>query len=101
MAELTALDDLTETPHAEVFDRAEPRTVRLQLDADDRIPGHEHPGTDVVLHLLSGRVELTLGEDTHDLTPGDLIRFAGDQEISPYAVEDSTAVLVFAPTTDG
>lgn len=97
MPERTTLSTLSETPHAEVFETRRPRTVRLRLDADERVPRHTHEGTDVVLHLLDGRVELTLDDETYDLEAGDLIRFSGDREVSPYAVEPSTAVVVFAP----
>lgn len=97
MTEHVSLDDLEKTPHAEVFDESAPRTVRLRLDAGERMPAHTHPGTNIVLHLVSGRLELTVGEDTYDLRAGDLARFGGDQEISPHAVDPSTAVVVFAP----
>jgi quercetin dioxygenase-like cupin family protein len=100
VTERTSLDDLTATPHAEVFDERRPRTVRLQLPAGERVPEHTHPGTDVVLHLLDGRLELTVGDETHDLSPGELVRFSGDETVSPHAVEASTAVVVFAPTGD-
>lgn len=99
MPEITPLDELDETPHAEVFERREPRTVRLRLDADQRVPEHTHPGTNVVLHLLSGRLQLTLGDEVYEVEPGQLVRFSGDQQVSPYAVEPSTAVVVFAPDT--
>ncbi|WP_159901543.1 cupin domain-containing protein [Salinirussus salinus] len=95
--ELTALADLTETPHAEVFEHRDPRTVRLQLAEGESVPPHTHPGTDVVLHLLSGRLELSLDGETHDVAAGELVRFSGDREVSPRAVEPATAVLVFAP----
>lgn len=98
MVDITAIDDLEETPHAEVFERREPRTVRLQLAADQRIPRHQHPGTNIVLYLLEGQLELTLDDEEYSLSTGDLIRFSGDCEISPYAIEESKAVLVFAPT---
>ena len=98
MPERTTLADLTDRPHAEVFETRRPRTVRLSLDADERVPRHTHDGTNVVLHLLSGRVKLTLDDETHTLDAGDLIRFSGDRAVSPYAVEPSTAVVVFAPT---
>jgi quercetin dioxygenase-like cupin family protein len=101
MPERTALEDLEETPHAEVFETRRPRTVRLKLDADERVPPHTHPDTDVVLHLLSGRLELTLDDETYGLHPGELVRFSGEREVSPRAVEPSTAVVVFAPATDG
>lgn len=99
MPERTTLSDLDDTPHAEVFETRRPRTVRLELDADERVPRHTHEGTNVVLHLLSGRLELTLDDETYDLTAGEVIRFSGDREVSPYAVEPSTAVVVFAPST--
>ncbi|WP_226041706.1 cupin domain-containing protein [Natrinema sp. DC36] len=100
MPELSSVDALEETPHAEVFDKRIPRTVRLRLEADDRVPAHRHPESNVVLHLLEGTVDLTLSDDVYTLESGDVVRFDGDQEISPHAVDDSTALLVFAPKTD-
>ena len=97
MPERTTLADLEDRPHAEVFETRRPRTVRLSLDADEHVPRHTHEGTNVVLHLLTGRLELTLDDETHTLDAGDLIRFSGEREVSPYAVEPSTAVVVFAP----
>ena len=96
MPELTSLSDLTETPHAEVFDDGDPRTVRLQLEADERIPEHRHPESDAVFHLLSGSLELTLDGEIHELESGDLVRFDGEREISPHALEESIAVVFFA-----
>lgn len=98
MTEHVSLDGLDQEPHAEVFEDPNPRTVRLQLDAGERMPPHTHPGMDIVFHLVSGRLELTVGEDTYDLRPGDLVQFSGEREISPRAVDPSTAVVVFAPS---
>ena len=98
MPEITAIDDLTQTPHAEVFTQRDPRAVRLDVDAGDEVPPHTHPGTNVVLHLLDGRLDLSLDDETSELVPGDVARFSGEREISPRAVEASTALVVFAPT---
>jgi quercetin dioxygenase-like cupin family protein len=98
--EITDLGDLTETPHADVFEEREPRCVRLELDAGDGVPPHTHPGTNVVLHLLDGRLDLSLDGQDHELTPGDVAGFSGEREVSPHAVEDSTALVVFAPATE-
>jgi quercetin dioxygenase-like cupin family protein len=92
-----SLRDLDATPHAEVFDEQSPRTVRLELEAGERVPAHTHPGTDVVVLLLSGRLELDLDDDTLELQPEDVVRFSGDREGSPHAVEQSTALVVLAP----
>ncbi|MBP1986654.1 cupin domain-containing protein [Halolamina salifodinae] len=100
MPEITAIDDLTDSPHAEVFAERQPRTVRLELDAGDGVPAHTHPGTNIVLHLLSGHLELALDDEAYELTPGEVARFSGEREISPQAVEHSTALLVFAPATE-
>jgi mannose-6-phosphate isomerase-like protein (cupin superfamily) len=100
MPELVSLDDTMDEPHAELFAEPRPRCVRLRLAADERIPPHTHPGTDVVMHLVSGALELSLDEETFDLTPGDLVRWRGEREVSPRAREPSTAVVVFAPAAD-
>lgn len=97
MPELTSLDELTATPHAAVFETERPRTVRLRLPAGERLPEHSHPETDVVFHLVEGRLELTLDGEASELESGDLARFGGDCDISPRAIEASTAVIVFAP----
>ncbi|MFU1780765.1 cupin domain-containing protein [Haloarcula japonica] len=78
-----------------LFD-GEPKTVRLTLDAGESIPAHKHPGRDIVFLLRSGAVDLTLGDETVSLSPGDVVRFDGDQDISPAATADSEALLVLA-----
>lgn len=97
MPEITSLSELESEPHAELFETRRPRAVRLSLDADERVPPHRHPGNDIVLHVVEGHLELTLDDETHELRPGQLARFSGERDISPYAVEPSTAVVVFAP----
>lgn len=96
MPEFCSLDDLDATPHARPFPGEEPTVVRLSLAAGERVPPHRHPDRQVVCHVLTGEVELDLGEEAYDLSAGDLARFDGDQDISPRALEDSEALLVLA-----
>ncbi|QLK26142.1 cupin domain-containing protein [Natrinema zhouii] len=100
MPAITSVDELEATPHAEVFEERTPRTVRLRLEADDRVPAHRHPESNVILHLLEGEIELTLDDEVYPLESGDIAQFDGDQDISPHAIDDSTALLVFAPKID-
>jgi quercetin dioxygenase-like cupin family protein len=100
MPEITAIDDLTDTPHAEVFEQRDPRTVRLELDAGEEIPAHTHPGMNVVLHLLDGRLAVSLDDETYELEAGELAQFSGERAVSPRAVEPSTAIVVLAPTAE-
>ncbi|MHC3378171.1 cupin domain-containing protein [Haloarcula sp. H-GB5] len=82
-----------------LFD-GEPKTIRLTLDAGESIPAHKHPGRDIVFLLRSGAVDLTLGDETVSLSPGDVVRFDGDQDISPAATADSEALLVLAASSE-
>jgi len=93
--ERVSLDDGDAAGRTRLFE-GEPKTIRLTLDAGESIPAHTHPGRDIVFHLRSGAVDLTLGDETLSLAPGDIVRFDGDQDISPAATADSEALLVLA-----
>lgn len=101
MTTIHPLDALDGRPHASVFPDAEPKTVRLVLDAGEEVPPHTHPDRHIVLYLVEGAMELRVGDRTHELTSGDVARFDGDREISPRAVAESTALIVLAPVADG
>ncbi len=97
MTRIRTLSDLDGAPHANVFPESEPKTIRLRLDAGERVDPHRHPGRDVLFYLLDGEVDLRLDDETHRLAGGDVARFDGEREISPAATEDSTALVVLAP----
>ncbi|WP_436927049.1 cupin domain-containing protein [Halosimplex amylolyticum] len=79
-----------------VLFEGEPKTVRLALDAGDRVPPHQHPDREIVCYVVEGELEVALGEETVELVAGDVARFSGDRDISPEAREDSVALLVLA-----
>jgi len=93
--ELVHLPDLDGDGRGVLFE-GEPRTVRLALDEGDSIPPHEHPGREIVCHVLDGELTMTLGETDHELVAGDVLRFDGDQDISSTAETDAVALLVLA-----
>lgn len=99
MTERVHLPDLADDGRAVLFD-GEPRTVRLALEAGASVPAHQHPGRDVVCHVLDGALSLRLGGESHALEAGDVVRFDGDQDISPTADTDSVALLVLAERAD-
>lgn len=96
MATVEHLRDLEGTPHANAFPTAEPKTVRLALDADERVDPHTHPGRDVVLYVIEGAIDLELDDERHAVAAGDVARFDGEREISPVAREPSVALVVVA-----
>jgi quercetin dioxygenase-like cupin family protein len=97
---IRTLSDLEGSPHANVFLDAEPKTIRLTLAEGESVPTHSHPDREIVFYLVEGAIELTLGDTGHELSAGDVARFDGDQDVSPRALEDSTALIVLA-TRDG
>ena len=100
MTTVKTLSQLEGEPHANVFPDAEPKTIRLTLSAGEAVAPHTHPGRDIVCYLLEGRIELQVGGGTDELAAGDVARFEGEAEISPHAIEDSTALLVLAPRAE-
>jgi quercetin dioxygenase-like cupin family protein len=99
VTERVHLPDVGDDGRAVLFE-GEPRTVRLALDEGDRVPPHSHPGRDIVCHVLDGELELALGDETVTAEAGDVVRFDGDQDISPLARQDSVALLVLAARAD-
>lgn len=96
MPTIRTLSELEGSPHATVFPDSEPKTIRLTLSAGESVAAHSHPGRDIVFHLLDGRIELLLDGEEHEVAGGEIARFAGEAEISPTALEDSTALIVLA-----
>ncbi|AGN00051.1 cupin domain-containing protein [Salinarchaeum sp. Harcht-Bsk1] len=92
---VVALDELDAEPHAVLFDD-EPKTIRLRLESGEEIAAHSHPDRQIVFHLLSGSIVVTLDGEEHTLEPGDVARFDGERAVSPRAREDSTALIVLA-----
>ena len=86
------LDDLDGRPGARALDGS-PRVIRLALDAGESVPPHDHPGTTVVLHVVEGVVDVRLDGESIEVAAGELVRFPGEREVSPLAVEDAVALV--------
>jgi len=91
--EKRSLDDDYETTVTNLFDL--PQTLRLELDEGEERPEHSHPGKEILLFVHKGELDLRLDDESHTIKEGDAIRFSGERDISPCAVEDTVALLVF------
>jgi quercetin dioxygenase-like cupin family protein len=100
MPEEATLDELDAAPHARPFEAGEPTVIRLALAAGEWVDPHTHPEREIVLSVRSGELEIDLGEETYEAAAGDVLRFDGRTEVSPYAVEDSEALIVLAERAD-
>jgi quercetin dioxygenase-like cupin family protein len=70
---------------------------RLEQGAD--LPKHRHPHEQTG-YLVSGEIALTIGDETHQVKPGDSWCIAGDVEHKATALEDSVAIEVFSPVRE-
>jgi quercetin dioxygenase-like cupin family protein len=60
------------------------------------LPMHSHP-QEQTGYLISGHIALTIGDETHDVVPGDSWCIAGGVEHGAQVLQDSVAVEVFSP----
>ena len=70
--------------------------AEFRLDGGYELPQHTHPHEQTG-YLVSGRLRLTIGEETRDLSPGDSWCIAGDVVHGARILEDAVAVEVFSP----
>lgn len=70
---------------------------RLERGAD--LPRHSHPHEQTG-YLVSGQLELTIGDETHQVKPGDSWIIAGEVEHNALALADSVAIEVFSPVRE-
>jgi len=63
------------------------------------MPAHRHPHEQTG-YLVSGRLELTIGDECHLVTPGDSWCIAGNVTHSAVALADAVAVEAFSPVRE-
>lgn len=67
---------------------------RVIIPAGTMNPRHRHPNCDEILHLISGRLEHTLGDQNFHLGPGDTICIPAGQWHNARALPESDAEMV-------
>jgi quercetin dioxygenase-like cupin family protein len=94
-----------EIPFHDVIEGIEKRTlvygektlmVEFRLQKGSTLPSHAHPHEQTG-YLVSGRIQLTIGDQTHDAAAGDSWCIPGDVAHSARCLDDALAVEVFAP----
>ena len=67
---------------------------RVTIPADQTNPRHRHPNCDEILHLISGRLEHSLGDEKFLLNPGDTILIPAGQWHNSRALHGVDAEMV-------
>jgi quercetin dioxygenase-like cupin family protein len=73
--------------------------AEFHLLAGFPLPVHEH-SQEQTGYLVSGRLRLTIGAETHDVGPGDSWSIPGGVPHGAEVLEDAVAVEVFAPVRE-
>ena len=73
--------------------------TEFRLEKGALLPRHKHLHEQTG-YLVSGRMELTIGCETHAVSAGDSWCIPGDVEHSALAREDSVAIEVFCPVRE-
>nr|WP_321496216.1 cupin domain-containing protein [uncultured Methanolobus sp.] len=69
------------------------------LKKGSHLPSHEHIHEQTG-YMISGKMLLTIGDNTHEVTPGDSWNIPSDTPHEAHVIEDSIAVEVFSPCRD-
>jgi quercetin dioxygenase-like cupin family protein len=73
--------------------------AEFRLAAAHELPTHSHPHEQTG-YLVRGRMQLRIGDETHEVAPGDSWCIAGGVEHGATIIEDSVAIEVFSPVRD-
>jgi quercetin dioxygenase-like cupin family protein len=69
------------------------------LERGSQLPQHAHPHEQTG-YLISGRILLSIGQDTFEVEPGDSWCIPGNVEHKAEILADSVAVEVFSPVRE-
>jgi quercetin dioxygenase-like cupin family protein len=73
--------------------------AEFRLEQGAVLPRHKHPHEQTG-YLVSGRIELVIGGEMHEVSAGDSWCIPGDVEHSAIARENSVAIEVFSPVRE-
>ncbi|WP_342305834.1 cupin domain-containing protein [Methanolobus sp. ZRKC5] len=73
--------------------------VEFILKKGSMLPAHEHIHEQTG-YMVSGKMLLTIGDETHDVMPGDSWNIPSNVPHFAQILEDSVAVEVFSPRRD-
>lgn len=80
--------------YGKLVDNKELMLVHLHLSEGKTVPPHDHKGQDIYFTVVKGKMQVTLNSsETHELTPGSVLTFAGEADIAVRAMQDSEAFI--------
>lgn len=71
-------------------------SVYFNLDKDAIVAEHKHPHEQIT-HIISGKIEFTVGGKTHAMGPGEVLYIPSNIPHSAVALEDTVNIEIFSP----
>ena len=82
------------------FIHSEAMTVaHWEIDAGSVLPMHSHP-QEMIINLMNGELELTVGDESRTLVSGDVVVIPGDVPHGGKAITDCQIIDVWHPPRD-
>ena len=81
---------------AKIFHSEAMTVVYWRLLAGTTVPRHSHPAEQIT-HLLDGEMDLTIGDEVHQLTSGKIVRIQSDIPHSVITSTECKIIDTFAP----
>ena len=72
---------------------------RVTIKAGHANMRHRHPNCDEILHVVSGRIEHSLGDEHSEMAPGDTISIPANMPHNARTVSEEDAVMVICFST--
>ena len=85
--------------HARVMHGTSLTIMRVQIDAGSHLPRHQHPHEQATT-ILSGHLQLTIGETVHEMGPGTTVFIPGGAPHQAFAPVETEAIDVFTPVRE-
>ncbi|MBM3144710.1 MAG: cupin domain-containing protein [Chloroflexi bacterium] len=86
--------------HARTFWGKKMLIAAVDLDPNTRLPRHSHPHEQLG-NVIQGQMELTIGEETRLLQPGDVYIIPGGVEHEAHTFDEAVKVIdVFSPARE-
>ena len=73
--------------------------TEFRLEKGAVLPVHKHPNEQTG-YLVSGRIDLIIEDEKHEVNPGDSWCIPGHANHSAVVIEDSAAIEVFSPVRE-
>ena len=92
----TAWGRLVWTASGQIGNSAKMSLGRATIRAGKENPRHRHPNCDEILHLIAGRIDHTLGDESFIMEPGDTISIPSGIWHQARALDGADAEMVIA-----